>query len=55
MQEALAIARYHDYPDRINLIMGELGELSQAQGQWAEARRYYGLSIAVSRRINITD
>ena len=55
LQEALAVARYHDYPDRINLIMGELGELSQAQGQWTEARRYYGLSIAVSRRINITD
>ena len=55
LQEALAVARYHDYPDRINLIMGELGELSRNQGQWAEARRYYGLSIAVSRRIVIAD
>ena len=55
LQEALAVARYHEYPDRINLIMGELGDLNRSQGQWAEARRYYGLSIAVSRRIVITD
>ena len=55
LREALAVARHYDYPDRINLIMGELGELSRAQGQWAEARRYYGLSIAVSRRIKVTD
>ena len=49
------MARYHDFPDRINLIMGELGDLNRRQGQWAEARRYYCLSIAVSRRIVITD
>ena len=55
LQESLAIARYHDYPDRINLIMAELGELNRAQGHWAEARRFYGLSIAVSHRIAVAD
>ncbi|MBH8560251.1 sensor histidine kinase [Hymenobacter negativus] len=51
----MAISRYHDYPDRINLIMGELGELNRAQGNWAEARRFYGLGIAVSHRIAVAD
>ena len=55
LREALAIARHYEYPDRINLIMGELGELARRQGQWAEARRYYRLSIAVSRQIVVTD
>ena len=55
LHEALAVARRHEYPDRINLIMGELGELARRQGQWAEARRYYNLSIAVSRQIKVTD
>ena len=55
LREALAVARRHEYPDRINLIMGELGELARRQGQWATARRYYNLSIAVSRQIVITD
>ncbi|GAB3878574.1 hypothetical protein GCM10028824_40760 [Hymenobacter segetis] len=55
LQEALAIARHYDYPDRINLIMAELGELNRAQGNWAEARRFYGLSIAVSHRIAVAD
>ena len=55
LREALAVARPYEYPDRINLIMGELGELARRQGQWAEARRYYVLSIAVSRQIVVTD
>ena len=55
LQEALAVARHHDYPDRINRIMAELGELNRAQGRWAEARRFYGLSIAVSQRIAVAD
>ncbi|GAB2859988.1 hypothetical protein GCM10027044_20380 [Hymenobacter ruber] len=55
LQEALAIARHYDYPDRLNLIMAELGELNRAQGNWAEARRFYNLSIAVSHRIAVAD
>ncbi|GAA3958738.1 tetratricopeptide repeat-containing sensor histidine kinase [Hymenobacter antarcticus] len=55
LREALAVARRYEYPDRINLIMGELGELARRQGQWAEARRYYRLSIAVSHQIVVTD
>ena len=55
LREALAVARRYEYPDRINLIMGELGELARRQGQWAAARHYYGLSIAVSRQIVVTD
>ena len=55
LKEALAIARHHDYPDRINRIMAELGELNRAQGRWAEARRFYGLSIAVSKLIAVAD
>lgn len=55
LREALAIARHHDYPDRINLIMAELGELSRAQGRWAEARRFYNLSISVSQQIAVAD
>ncbi|MGY3088424.1 signal transduction histidine kinase [Hymenobacter sp. UYAg731] len=55
LQEALATARYHDYPDRLNRIMAELGELNRAQGHWAEARRFYGMSIAVSRQIAVAD
>ena len=55
LHEALRIAQRHEYPDRINLIMGELGELARRQGQWARARHYYRLSIAVSRQIVVTD
>ena len=55
LHEALAVARRYEYPDRINLIMGELGELARRQGQWARARYYYNLSIAVSRQIVVTD
>jgi signal transduction histidine kinase len=55
LREALAVARRYEYPDRINLIMGELGELARRQGQWARACRYYRLSIAVSRQIAVTD
>ena len=55
LREALAVARQYEYPDRINLIMSELGELARRQGQWAKARHYYSLSIAVSRQIVVTD
>ncbi len=55
LREALAVARHHDYPDRINRIMAELGELNRAQGHWAEARHFYGLSIAVSKLIAVAD
>ncbi len=44
-------AEHYDYPDRLNLALGELGEVSRQQQQWAAARRYYTQSIAISRRI----
>ncbi|WP_175470837.1 tetratricopeptide repeat-containing sensor histidine kinase [Hymenobacter psychrophilus] len=49
---ALRVSRIHDYPDRINLIFNELGELSRHQGKWAAARRYYQQSLIVSHQIN---
>ncbi len=49
---ALAISREHDYPDRMNLILHELGELSRHQARWPAARRYYEASLGVSRRLN---
>ncbi|WP_460502184.1 tetratricopeptide repeat protein, partial [Hymenobacter agri] len=55
LHEALAVARKNQYPDRINLIMTELGELARRQAQWNKARHYYSLSIAVSRQIGVVD
>jgi len=52
--EALQAATHYDYPDRLNLALGELGELCRQQRQWAAARRYLVRSIAVSQRINAT-
>ncbi|GGF21832.1 tetratricopeptide repeat protein [Hymenobacter cavernae] len=49
--EALRIARYFDYPDRINLALRALGELSCRQGQWGVARLYYQQSIAISQHL----
>ncbi|GAB3574900.1 hypothetical protein GCM10027345_09460 [Hymenobacter daeguensis] len=48
---AQQVARHYDYPDRLNLIYGELGELSRRQGHWPEARRYYAQSRAVSQQL----
>ncbi|WP_210514097.1 histidine kinase [Hymenobacter terricola] len=48
---ALQVARHYDYPDRLNLIYGELGELSRRQRFWDEARGYYAQSRAVSQRL----
>jgi len=48
---ALRIGRLHDYPDRNNLALNALGELSQRQRQWYAARRYYQQSLAVSRQL----
>ncbi|MGI4865968.1 MAG: tetratricopeptide repeat protein [Janthinobacterium lividum] len=44
-------AEHYDYPDRLNLALGELGEVSRQQRQWVAARKYYTQSIAISRRI----
>jgi len=52
--EALQAALHHDYPDRLNLALGELGEVCRQQRQWATARAYLLRSIAVSRRIHAT-
>ena len=50
--EALQTSRHHDYPDRLNLVLGALGDVSRQQRQWVAAYRYYREGIAVSRRIN---
>jgi len=52
--EALQAALHHDYPDRLNLALGELGEVCRQQRQWATARAYLLRSIAVSQRIHAT-
>ncbi|GAA3941510.1 hypothetical protein GCM10022406_26760 [Hymenobacter algoricola] len=52
LRAALAVAREFDYPDRLNLILNELGELSRRQRQWAAARRYFEGSLVISRRLN---
>jgi signal transduction histidine kinase len=52
--EALQAATYYDYPDRLNLALGELGEVCRQQRQWAAARAYLLRSIAVSQRLNAT-
>jgi signal transduction histidine kinase len=48
---AMKVSRHFDYPDRLNLIYGELGELSRRQQQWPAARRYYAESRAVSQQL----
>jgi signal transduction histidine kinase len=52
--EALQAATHYDYPDRLNLTLGELGEVCRQQRQWAAARAYLLRSIAVSQRLNAT-
>jgi len=49
LDQALKVSCYWDYPDRINLILGELGELNRRQRRWPDARRYY----AQSRRLSL--
>lgn len=51
---ALQAASHYDYPDRLNLALGELGEVCRQQRQWGAARTYLTRSIAVSQRINDT-
>jgi signal transduction histidine kinase/tetratricopeptide (TPR) repeat protein len=52
LRVALHVARYHDYPDRINLALGEIGEVYRRQQRWQQARTYFDSSVSVSRRIN---
>ena len=51
LSKALAVSLHHDYPDRLNLIYGESGELSRRQRNWPAARRYYAQSRAVSLKL----
>jgi len=44
-------AEEEDYPDRLNLALGGLGELARQQGHPAEARRLLARALAVSERI----
>ncbi|WP_177204585.1 tetratricopeptide repeat protein [Hymenobacter arizonensis] len=53
LHEALAVAQHHDYPDRINLALGGLGDVARRQKLWAMARRYYLQSMAVSQRLGL--
>ena len=50
--DALRVAIRYDYPDRLNLALGMLGEVCRHQRQWADARAYYTRSLAVSHRID---
>ena len=49
--DALQVARKYDYPDRINLALGGLGDVCRSQRQWVAARFYYQQSMAVSQRL----
>ncbi|OGX88845.1 hypothetical protein BEN48_07775 [Hymenobacter glacialis] len=49
--DALQVARNQDYPDRINLALGGLGDVCLKQKQWVAARVYYQQSLAVSQRL----
>ncbi|MVN74706.1 tetratricopeptide repeat protein [Hymenobacter sp. HMF4947] len=51
LRQAQWTAKHWDYPDRLNLIWGELGEVSRQQHQWAAAQEYFTRSIAISRRL----
>ena len=51
LRAALQVARYQDYPDRINLALAGLGDVYRNQRQWATARRYYEQSMVVSHRL----
>ncbi|GAB3835728.1 tetratricopeptide repeat-containing sensor histidine kinase [Hymenobacter jeollabukensis] len=53
LHHALQVSQRHDYPDRLNLIYGELGEIRREQGRWTEARRYYAQSMAISQRLHL--
>ena len=48
LNQAMKVACYWEYPDRVNLILAEYGELNRRQRQWAEARRFYGQSRTLS-------
>ncbi|MBF9238984.1 tetratricopeptide repeat protein [Hymenobacter sp. BT683] len=50
--DALQVARRYDYPDRINLALGGLGDVAKSQKKWAEARHYYVQSMAVSQKLH---
>ncbi|OGX85210.1 hypothetical protein BEN47_02485 [Hymenobacter lapidarius] len=49
--DALQVAHRQDYPDRINLALGGLGDVCRSQRQWVAARVYYQQSLAVSQRL----
>lgn len=48
---AQRVAARYTYPDRTNLVLGELGEIYQQQRRWAAARTCFARSIAISRQI----
>ena len=51
LREALQTSYHWDYPDRINLALGVLGEVCRQQHQWVAARDNFQRSIAISRRL----
>ncbi|WP_426059145.1 tetratricopeptide repeat-containing sensor histidine kinase [Hymenobacter sp. B1770] len=53
LSDALRVARHYDYPDRINLALGGLGDVARRQKHWALARRFYLQSMAVSQRLGL--
>jgi signal transduction histidine kinase len=53
LRHALQVSEHYDYPDRLNLIYGELGEVRRQQRRWMEARYYYAQSMAVSEQLHL--
>jgi signal transduction histidine kinase len=53
LYRALQVAQHYNYPDRLNLIYGELGEVRRQQGCWVEARHYYAQSMATSQKLHL--
>ncbi|AHJ97687.1 tetratricopeptide repeat-containing sensor histidine kinase [Hymenobacter swuensis] len=53
LRHALKVALRYDYPDRLNLIYGELGEVCRRQKRWAQASRYYAQSMTISEKLHL--
>ncbi|RSK25246.1 tetratricopeptide repeat-containing sensor histidine kinase [Hymenobacter metallilatus] len=53
LQHALEVSLRYDYPDRLNLIYGELGEVRRQQRRWEEARQFYRQSMVISKKLNL--
>ncbi|MFC4791855.1 ATP-binding protein [Hymenobacter endophyticus] len=53
LRHALEVSLHHDYPDRLNLIYEELGEVRRQQQRWQQASSYYAQSMVISKQLNL--